>query len=248
MGPQLWQLALIVSTVLYNPLSVTDGFRLEEISSIFRSIDFVFLPGTQGKQYDDGTVSEYGLSPGHLATEQLKDIVETYDLAYLVTFSDAGPTLFGSKTSSYIEHIWAPRGLARESRAWTSRRAMRTLLLIPTVAPRNHFPPFVEFRPCRRVPANVTQTKQKADYKDALMKALRTGERREAFVVCLQQSIPEIDQDEWGRASTVMYPDRNWRAWREALNQATTQAFPKVAKKTTSTRSAKNGQCDTADA
>ena len=373
MGPQIWQLAIMVRTVLYNPLSATDGFRLEEISSTFRSIDFVFLPGTQGKQFDDvvtqrplehhayyhwgwsrgrhtnrsagigigvgkrwrkdsvkqiwsppkglqgrggalrvrqeghdytllgayfpprcgpvdeykstvlrlaswveqvlretprrsvpvlavdlndgvgmehqtsrrlvpcddGTVGEFGLSPGHFATEQLKDIVETYDLAYLETFNDAGPTFFGNKTSSYIDHILAPKGLTRDSRAWTSRRAMRILQLIPTVAPRDHCPLFVEFRPCRGVPANETQKKQKAVDRDAMMKALRTGEGREAFVTSLKKNLTEIDQEEWDRASKDMYPDGNWRTLREALNQATTQAFPKVAKKTSYTRSSR---------
>jgi len=121
---------------------------------------------------DDGTVGEYGLSPGNRATEQLKYIVETCDLAYLETFSDAGPTLFGSKSLSYIDHILAQRGLARESRAWASRTFREALNQATTQA----FPKVAKKRALRGV--QVQKGKAACEEKGGTIKSLTRAMRK----------------------------------------------------------------------
>ncbi len=175
----------------------------------------------------DEHVGAHGQEREHYVSGLLREYMRHQNMAVVDTFYDTGPTYYGDKWTSRVDHIIGPTTFTQLcTRCWTDRRATRKLQPTHTATPTDHCPLHIDFKYSLKQRYNGEQTPQgiKVD-RDQLMAALSRGHKRMAFFDELERCTKSKDDQAWEELKQDGSADGMWAALVEAIQQATATIF-----------------------
>lgn len=156
-------------------------------------------------------------------------MMEASDLMALSSFAHgAGPTFFGHRHTSTIDHIVGPMGMQHLVLSCHVRRGqMRHLQLINTKAPRDHAPLAITI--AAELHESCSSAWPPLD-RDRLTDSLRKGVDRAEYLQTLEAELQALSEEEWSALVDAPTPDAAWAHLRDALRAATWKTYRQAKK------------------
>lgn len=162
-------------------------------------------------------LGHFGRREEHYAAGLLRDLMQTFDLTAIDTLYLIGPTYFGERHGSNIDHVCIPTSatscIDKFLVPWRSQRRVQAFR---TRGVRDHVPLLLDLRWELRYQAKVRSTRID---RDKLMKGWMTGYKRDDYLRELEHAIDDR-RDEFDSCATHYTPDAHWGHLVAAMKQA----------------------------